>query len=99
MQVLKEFNDLLKRGSGSKIGVIESTGEPSVDSGVSPKDTVEEFIVAIEEAIKESLDYEDVSLKSAQSYDYGYKLEIQISYVQDGNESEETYYITHINIY
>ena len=99
IQVLKEFNDLLNRKPGTRVGVIESKDERSIDSGVSGKDSPEELKSAIEEAIKESLDYEDVSIVSVQSSDYGYKLEIVGSYIQDGKESMETYYITHIVVY
>lgn len=107
IQVLKEFNDLLNRKplkpgnfAGSYIGVIESNGDSKVDSAVTGKLTPERLKEAIEEAIKESLDHEDVAIISAESFEYGYKLEIKVSYQQDGNgPEEETYYINHAVLY
>lgn len=98
LQIFKEFNDLLNRRGSTRIGVIENS-DRSTDCAVSAKLTPELLIESIEEAIKESLDYEDVSITKVESFDYGYKLEVTASYVQDGKEEAETYYISHAIIY
>jgi hypothetical protein len=98
MQIFKEFNDLLNR-DGGKIGVIESDSDRSVDSAVSAKLTPELLVAAIEEAIKDSLDYEEVKITKVESFDYGYKLEVTVSYVQDGEDYTEKYYINHAVLY
>lgn len=98
-QVLKEFNDLLNRKPNLRIGVIEYDGDRSIDSAVTGKLTPELLKEAIEEAIKESLDYEDVAIISAESFEYGYKLEVMASYQQDGDTRTEKYYITHAAVY
>lgn len=99
-EAIKRFNDLLNQNPGPRVGVIEcSGGDSNVDSAVFGKETPEILKEAIEEAIKESLDYEDVAIVSAESFDSGYKLDVKISYSQDGVEDEETYHLTLAFVY
>lgn len=99
IEVLKKFNDLLNRPGSQRIGVIEGNADQSIDSAISGKLSVERFKESLEEAIKENMDYEDVSIISAESVDFGYKLEVIVSYVQDGEENKTTYYINHVILY
>lgn len=95
-QELIDFNDLLKRNKNA-IGVIECEGK--ITAAVTGKATGDFLIEAIEEAIKDSLDYEDVALTNVVPGDYGYSLDLTFSYVQDKEERTESYSITHTILY
>lgn len=95
-QELIYFNELLKRKKYA-IGVIECEGK--ITAAVTGKATGDFLCKAIEEAIKQDMDYEDVCLVNAVLGDYGYELDLTISYVQDGEERRENYSITHTIIY
>lgn len=101
-EAIKMFNDLLNKNPGPRVGVIECSGDRNVDSAVYGKPTPELLEKAIVEAIKESLDYEDVSIVSAESFDYGYKLDVKIKYKysqEDEEYDEEIYQITLVCVY
>lgn len=93
---LSEFNQLLKRNKNA-IGVIQN--DDSICASVSAKANTDFLKEAIEEGIKEDMDYEDVSLVSVQSSDYGHRLSIEVSYQQDGATNVEKYSITHTIVY
>ena len=68
-------------------------------AAINAKLTKAVFIDSLEEAIKSSFDFEDVAIISATPSDYGHKLNLKISYVQDGIENSELYYLTATSIY
>lgn len=102
IEALKDFNDLLNRKPGHAIGYISNDGssENKPDAAVTGKGSVEVLQEAIELALAENLDVEDIRITSVEPFDYGHSLEIRVSYTKDDEETaDELYYITHAILY
>lgn len=84
MQILKEFNELLSRNTTYRVGV--GVKENKVVFVIQPKSTVEEFEATIIKAIEEEEDTNSVELTHAESFDYGYAIELHYTYMDDSTE-------------
>lgn len=99
-KVLTVFNDLLKGNKTFAIACIEDRTEWII----SPKDTVEEFIIGITNACNDAYginaeeEERECIVLSAEEFDYGYSFEIKISIpAYDNKENLAKIYLYHAN--
>ena len=90
LEILQEFLNLLHRSRHS-VAILEN--ETDAIAVITQKTSVSFFKDCIEEAIKEDMDYESVAITKVESFDFGYKLELYVDYVQDGESNTEKYFL------
>jgi len=95
---LNTFNNRISKPLATGILTMQNADNKNADV-INPTESVEEFEKKIIKVIESQQDVENVKILSVEEFEYGYLLEIKVSYVQDGENYEAKYELLYASIW
>lgn len=97
MDNLNEFFKMLAEKKG--IAVIRNEGDSQSDAAITPKDCIEDTRKILIVCLEQTLGIDNVEILDSELWDYGYKVNIKISYEQDSEKFFSSLTLTFNTIY